>query len=249
MRLPQASAASLRDGLSGPLRELVDRFDETREPTAAGQASPPLIEEAFNRLFEAMEQTEAAPGAGTGNLPAGDDVTQLGEYSLELFDHAMQWANRLELADVFEELQTHAVAMARWIAAREGRMTNLEPVVDALARCANQTRDPGELVALYEAMSETLDATAEVIRRDPEKSNPARPWRILHLNRAIVATRTHRTDLMEQAFDSLVEQLPEDAPGFFAQGMEQMDLLNYPSHVRDVMSRYYRNWSVNRSLH
>jgi hypothetical protein len=26
-------------------------------------------------------------------------------------------------------------------------------------------------------------------------------------------------------------------------------LLNYPPHVREVMDRYYRKWSVNRSLH
>ena len=82
-----------------------------------------------------------------------------------------------------------------------------------------------------------------------EKSNPGRPWRILHLNRAIVATRTHQPDVMDEAFTLLTECLPEDAPGFFSQGMEQMDLLNYPPHVREVMNRYYRKWSVNRSLH
>ena len=54
---------------------------------------------------------------------------------------------------------------------------------------------------------------------------------------------------MEEAFSVLTRALPEDAPGFFSQGMEQMDLLNYPRHVRDVMDRYYRKWSVDRSLH
>ena len=98
-------------------------------------------------------------------------------------------------------------------------------------------------------MSDALRATAPVIQQDIEKTNPGRPWRILHLNRAIVATRTHQPDLMDEAFGDLTRHLPEDAAGFFSQGMEQMELLNYPPHVRAVMDRYYRKWSVNRSLH
>ena len=99
------------------------------------------------------------------------------------------------------------------------------------------------------SLSFDVDATAPAIRQDLDKANPGRPWRILHMNRAIVATRTHQPDVMDEAFTVLTEHLPEDAAGFFSQGMEQMDLLNYPPHVREVMDRYYRKWSVNRSLH
>ena len=98
-------------------------------------------------------------------------------------------------------------------------------------------------------MTEIMAATSPMIARDLEIVNPGRPWRLLNLNRAIVATRTHQPDIMEEAFSTLAEQLPNDAPGFFTQGMEQMDLLNYPPQVREVMDRYYRQWSVNRSLH
>ena len=35
----------------------------------------------------------------------------------------------------------------------------------------------------------------------------------------------------------------------FAEGMQQMDALDYPPHVRAVMDRYHRRWTVNRSLH
>ncbi len=90
---------------------------------------------------------------------------------------------------------------------------------------------------------------APVIQQDLEKTNPGRPWRVLHLNRAIVATRTHQPDVMDEAFALLTQHLPEDAADFFTQGMEQMELLNYPPHVREVMDRYYRKWSVHRSLH
>ncbi len=55
------------------------------------------------------------------------------------------------------------------------------------------------------------------------------------------------TDLptLEQAF----AQLLEDATRFFSEGMQQMEALNYPPHVRKVMEKYHREWPVNRSLH
>jgi hypothetical protein len=56
-----------------------------------------------------------------------------------------------------------------------------------------------------------------VIRRDLEKRYPGRPLRILHLNRAIVATRTHRPHIMEKAFSRLIRDLAKGAPGFLSQ--------------------------------
>ena len=43
----------------------------------------------------------------------------------------------------------------------------------------------------------------------------APPWRVLLLNWGIVATRSLRPPLMRDAFDRLLEHLPEDASGFF----------------------------------
>jgi hypothetical protein len=54
---------------------------------------------------------------------------------------------------------------------------------------------------------------------------------------------------MEQAFDSLVEYMPDEAPAFFREGMEQMDVLNYPSQVRVVMELYHEEWCGRRVLH
>jgi hypothetical protein len=250
MTLPAATADSFRNGLTGPLAELVEAWQLQQKPTWPKDSTPPLIASAFEQLFEVIQRADAGSAAhapAPGVAPAA--ITEVGEYALELFEQALHWANHLDVPGVFTALQTYTIATACWIAARGGELLTLEPVVDAFAQQANTTQDPGELMALYAAMSDTLRATAAVIRRDIEKTNPGRPWRILLLNRAIVATRTHQPDLMEEAFGSLVEHLPEDAAGFFSQGMEQMDLLNYPPHVRAVMDRYYRKWSVNRSLH
>jgi hypothetical protein len=54
---------------------------------------------------------------------------------------------------------------------------------------------------------------------------------------------------MDQAFSVLTHYLPEDAARFFTEGMQQMEALDYPSHVRRVMEKYHRQWTVNRSLH
>jgi hypothetical protein len=250
MTLPAATAESFRTGLVEPLTELVEAWRLQEEPAGPGESAPPLIAAAFEQLFEVMRRGDAdrsAQAPTPGVDPAA--ITEVGEYALELFEQALRWAKHLDIPEVFNALQAYTIAMARWIANRGGQLLTLEPVVDAFAGQANSTPDPGELLALYAAMSDTLRATAPVIQQDIEKTNPGRPWRILLLNRAIVATRSHQPDLMEEAFASLVEHLPEDAAGFFSQGMEQMDLLNYPPHVRAVMDRYFKRWSVNRSLH
>ena len=253
MKLTDPSSEAFRTQLAEPLAEMLETYQRSENRAARGDSSPPLLVETFQQLFDAMQQTEASleddNSTQSGNPPSAEAVTELGEYALELFDQSLHWANHLKLSVVLEHLQAFTIAMASWIARHGGQLLNLEPVVDALARSANRTHDPGELLALYKAMGEIAEAAAPVIRQDLEKTNPGRPWRVLHLNRAIVATRTHQPDVMDEAFTLLTQHLPEDAADFFTQGMEQMELLNYPPHVREVMHRYYRKWSVHRSLH
>jgi hypothetical protein len=254
MNLPEPTLDAFRGPLAAALDTLAEAYRLSDGDSGAAQDSaPPLLVQAFAQLFEAMQRTEASlaqeSAVQSGNQASGQDVSELGEYALELFDQALNWSQQLDLDDVYNVLQGFVVAMGRWIARHGGQIFSLEPVVDALARSANRIQEPERLVPLYRAMCEIMDATATAIRQDLERTNPGRPWRVLHLNRAIVATRTHHPDIMEEAFSVLTRDLPEDAPRFFSQGMEQMDLLNYPSHVRDVMDRYYRKWSVDRSLH
>ena len=253
MKLSDPSSKSFRKQLAEPLAEMLETYQLSEDRSFRGDSSPPLLVETFQQLFDAMQQTEASleneKSSPSGTPPSAEAVTELGEYALELFDQSLLWANHLNLSRVLDCLRAFTIAMASWIARHGGLLLNLEPVVDAMARSANRTHDPGELLGLYQAMGEIIDAVAPVIRQDLEKTNPGRPWRILLLNRAIVATRTHQPDLMDEAFAQLTAHLPEDAADFFTQGMEQMDLLNYPPHVREVMERYYRKWNVKRALH
>ena len=45
---------------------------------------------------------------------------------------------------------------------------------------------------------------------------------------------------MKSAFDELLIYLPNEAKGFFAEGMKEMAALDYPPHVREVMELYYQ---------
>ncbi len=94
-----------------------------------------------------------------------------------------------------------------------------------------------------------INAVKPRISQDTASTDPTRPWRVLLLNRAIVATRSNEPALMEEAFDALVEHLPDETSGFFREGMEQMDALNYPPRVRAVMQRYYDQCRGQRVLH
>jgi len=247
MSLSEPTLANLREELSSDLAEMLERYELQEHKDKEESATPPLLIDTFNQLFDAMHRTEY--DTRSGNQPDGGAVTELGEYALGLFEQTLEWASRLRLPEVHQTLQIQVINMARWIGRHGGKIQLLEPIVDALAQQANTTQAPAELLDLYQSMGEIVDATDDFIREDLEKTNPGRPWRVLQLNRAIVATRTHQPDAMDVAFQALVSHLPQDAPKFFSEGMEQMDLLNYPPHVREVMDRYYRKWSINRSLH
>jgi hypothetical protein len=54
---------------------------------------------------------------------------------------------------------------------------------------------------------------------------------------------------MVDAFESICEHLPDAAPDFFREGMGQMDALDYPPAVRQVMERYYQSWCAGQRLH
>ena len=100
-------------------------------------------------------------------------------------------------------------------------LTDINTVLEA----CKQTES---LTAMAQALEQLADAITRV-EADTQSSDDA--------------------DLMEAAFAILISQLPEDATRFFSEGMEQMDALDYPPHVRQVMEKYHREWPVNRSLH
>jgi hypothetical protein len=239
------------------LHQLLDALRLAQGAGTPAADSPALLEEALHQLLEIIVRVESDARAtdsdrrGKSHVQAvrQADITELGEYSIGLLAELEQWLQRYQLEEPLALLAELQMALALWVARHGGELLTLEPVVDALAQFANRTLDPGQLIELFAYMGEIVEAVAPAIRQDPEKTHPGRPWRVLHLNRAIVATRSHDPAAIQEAYDRLAELLPEEAPRFFAEGMEQMEALDYPPHVRNLVETYYQDWNRKHRLH
>jgi hypothetical protein len=237
---PQSMADAIRtfETLSARLLGLY----QNRADTPSCQPVPGQVLEGIARFLGiACELEHREPGQ-----ISADEVSELGEYGLSLLGELQAWVIQGHIPDAPQVVHGLVDAVAGWIVRHGGRIQTLEPVVDVLASQANATTDPSELRRLAAAMGAVVGACGPAIRSDLERHNPTRPWRILHLNWAITATRSEDTALMERVFDTLVATLPEEAPRFFREGMGEMLRLDYPPAVRSVMQRYFERWTEGR---
>ena len=56
-------------------------------------------------------------------------------------------------------------------------------------------------------------------------------------------------DSVRQAYTDLVKNIPDDAQQFLSEGMKQIDLFDYPYHVRVIMQQYNELWGEESALH
>jgi hypothetical protein len=234
------------DNIRHLISETLDACNSTA-PADTEQSGAAELVQAFGQLVEVMQRLDADHAAE--DRAASTDVTEIGEYALRLAEGLSAEIEQHQPGGRKMEQAALIIDIALWVAQRGGLIDTLEPVVDALARYANTIRDPDKLEVLGGVIGQIIAAVSPVISQDLEKINPGRPWRVLLLNQSIIATRSHNTALMEQAFAQLTSKLPEDARQFFTEGMQQMDALDYPESVRKVMEKYHRQWSIDRSLH
>ncbi len=177
-----------------------------------------------------------------------DEISEIGNYGLELIQNLSEWAGNLDMPEEKHQLHAIMVVVALWVARRGGYLTTIDTVVDTLAAMANACYEPHILAELSDVMGELINAISQDVKKQEVESDGLQPWRILNINRGIIATRTHDPQIMEPVFEQLVHNIPEDASMFFEQGMQQMEELDYPTKVREVMNRYYRTYSA-RVLH
>ena len=177
-----------------------------------------------------------------------EEISEIGNYGLELIQNLSEWAGNLDMPEEKHHLHAIMVVVALWVVRRGGYLTTIDTVVDTLAAMANACYEPYILAELSDVMGELINAVSQDVKKQDEESDGLQPWRILNINRGIIATRTHDPRIMEPVFDQLVHNIPEDASMFFEQGMQQMEELDYPTNVREVMNRYYRTYSA-RVLH
>lgn len=209
------------------------------------KTTPAMIIQAMEELQQVL--IRLIDDHGEQLLPR--DITRCSEYGLQLISEMSSLASVVNRDEEAQQLEDLCLPFALWSSRFGAEIATLEPVVNAIARIANGNEKPAFLEEIYREVSEIVRAVHPDIQQDIENSNPMRPWRILLINRAIVATRSHQPMLMDDAFTAIVENFPEDAPRFFREGMEQMDIVGYPMPVREVMLAWFQRYSDKQTLH
>jgi hypothetical protein len=208
---------------------------ERAGPFPDQEVTLPLLAEAITQCLEI-----ATDDAQEGMLNA-EEAAQVGTHALECISDLALWAFQLGLDQERCVIEDLALDFARWMARCGARISVLEPVVNTLARRANATRDPAQLVPLMEAAREVIE------HADPVSTVAAvsgGPWQILNFNLAIIATRTQQPQLMQAAFDLLEHNLPDACPAFYAEGLRQAEQKACAPHVRDIMRQRALKWTT-----
>ena len=244
--LPKVDLSDIADELKR-LGEEIQRVHEDSDQVI--EPAPQVLLAGLDQLLDTLrasdsdtpQQVAQALRAATGSEP---DV--LLDHGLDLLRQLANVARQLGLGSQAEALEVLAVPIACWMLRRGGELSHPEAVVNALATLANRLCQPEDLAELYGLMGEISDGIGP---EQTQAMDPTDPWRVLLINRGIVATRSHQPALIREAFDAIVEHLPVDAPQFFREGMGQMEALDYPPQVRDLMQRYYDRWCSGQRLH
>ena len=232
----------------------VAEYIEDVEPDEQDVNSPRKLLAAMDQAIDVMARADADSAvqkdmsAESMGLLEEKDISKIGQYTLDLLEGMVDYVQN-KTDEQNRELIRLSVPVSLWIARHGGKLSQIDMPVNSLAEYANEVVEPHMLADLTVVMREVLDACDDEIRRDVEQTNMMRPWRILNLNYGIVATRSHQPELIEQAYDALAKNLPQDARQFFKEGLQQMDIIGYPDEVREVVERYNNMWGSESSLH
>ncbi len=241
MKIPPADLAYVDERFCELARDVVDSWEDA--PKEDASLTPPALYQAMSQLLGVLRSCVEATGH-PDDPDAPRELRILGEHGLQLLTEMARHADQLGLDAQARGLRDLCFPFALWVVRCDGVFSSWEPVVDAVAELANRLSAPDDLADLATHLDELLDAGTPTLGRAA-----GRAWRILVLNRAIVATRSYRPALMERAFAAVVEWLPKEAPGFFEEAMEQMDAVGYPDQVRAVVEAFYRQVCGQRILH
>ncbi|MEW8030324.1 MAG: hypothetical protein AB2806_21630 [Candidatus Thiodiazotropha sp.] len=212
--------------------------------------SPSALLQAMHRLIELLEILSGQMDTTVEATPSSlNELSELGDYGIQLLVDFSTVAAGLKMQRESEEMEDLTLPMALWIVRQKGELHTLEPVINSLARLANRFREPSQLRQLYDLSMELIKALEPLMQQGRTQAKKAHPWSILLMNQAIIATRSYQPELIDEAYQILCRLLPDQAPSFFREGMEQMDILNYPQQVREVVEKYYNLWGQPRTLH
>jgi hypothetical protein len=116
-------------------------------------------------------------------------------------------------------------------------------VVNALADRSNNAKNKQELAAVFGLMQGVIAHVRDRLSADLERSNPERPWRLLHANFAITAIRTEDPELIGFAFDALDLALPDERANFYAEALALALSPRIPAAVRERIEQRHLKWA------
>jgi hypothetical protein len=218
------------------MKRVIDENEKTQTITDESAGPIPLAS-ALSDFFQLAAGLEHE-----GQEPDAEVMSELGHYALDLLDRLSYQLRQLDIHDQRDNLARAFASLAVWFVRHDAVMDNLDGTADGFASLVNGEHDQAELANLSRMMTEVLEAAADELKLDQDRSNPWRPWRVLSLNSGVAATRSLDPQLMEATFEKMGRHLPYDMPGFFADGKRQMDAQDVPQGVRDVMTRYAEKW-------
>lgn len=236
------------------LHSTVAEYFEGEVEDADDVNSPFNLLAAMDQAIDVMARVDADSvvqkdmSAESMGLLEEKDISEIGKYTLDLLEGLVSFVQN-KTGEQKRELLRLSIPVSLWVARHGGKLSQIDMLVNSLAGFANEVSEPQVLADLAGIFREVIDACDNQIRRDIEQTNMMRPWRILNLNYGIIATRSHQPELIEQAYDTLVKNLPQDARQFFKEGMQQMDIVGYPDEVRQVVERYNKMWGSESRLH
>jgi hypothetical protein len=136
------------------------------------------------------------------------------------------------------------LGVALWAIRHGVQIVAVEPVANALALRSNAAASRAELSAVVGLMHGVVGHVRGRLAADLERSNPERPWRVLHANLAITAIRTEDPQLMELAFDALDAALPDERANFYAEALALALAPGISPGVRAALEARHRRWTA-----
>lgn len=232
------SIATAREQFGWAAESIEAAYQESDLATGE-QVTPPQLVEAVGQFLAILDRNP--PDAPTESMQEAGEPDRIGNYVLSFLQDLVVYAERLGQSDAVGQLQQVAVAASLWLAAYDAPIRSLDLAVNALGNQANQITDTAELTRVGAMMDQLIDHAGPEEASDLEAGNPQRPWRILLMNRAIVAVRSDDAEAVRSAFQRLRERLPDDAAAFFPEAERQVAAGSYSEDVLEAVRAFARD--------
>jgi len=226
----------ISDLAMGIMKRVIDENEKTQKITDE-QSGPIPLASAMSDFFQIASALENGQ-----ELEDSEAISELAHYALDLVDRLQSQLWYLDIHDQRDDLSRLFASLAVWFARHDAVLDNLKGAGDSFAILVNGENDKTELASMSRLMEELLDAASSEIKMDQDRSDIWRPWRVLNLNAGVAATRSFDVELIENTYATMGRRLPDDMPGFLADGKRQASTQQVPDEVRDVVNRHAEKW-------